>query len=172
MQDEFSADMTAPTVVIMQFERAWVEALDVIPALEALGPLVVDGEVTRRYAGSLLFMFSGYDECELELWDIPQVRDWFRELTSSFPYWFVFCQRRAEPLGLVINLLLGPGIPEPGRDGGPPMRRHAVGALSDLMRSQFGAMNLLCQRPSIPAETTQAWTREIVRALNAATSVA
>jgi len=78
--------MAAPTVVVRLVERAWVEAMDVGPAQDALSPLVVDGEVTRRYAGSLLFMYSGLDECEFQLWDIPQAGASVRETTSSFPH--------------------------------------------------------------------------------------
>lgn len=160
------------TPLFVQFERCWIEAMDIRPALELLAPLVVDAEAVRRHAGTVLLMFGGWDEDPRELWDITQARDWFAKLTAAYPYWFVVSDRRGTALAVILNLLVGPGVSAPGHAGGPPMRRHASGAISATMRLLFVGMNALCDRLEIPAATNSAWTREVVQALDRVTAVA
>ena len=160
------------TTLFVQLERSWIEAKDIRPALELLAPLIADAEAVRRHAGAVRLMFDGWDDDPRELWDIAQVREWFLKLTAAYPYWFVLSDRRGSALAVILNVLVGPGIAEPGVAGGPPMRRHARGAISETMRVLFMGMNTLCDRFGIPAATNSAWTREVVQALDRVTAIA
>jgi hypothetical protein len=76
------------TLVVMA-SRKEVEEGDIRGAKTMLRKLLRP-EVARRARGRLVFGVKGYDDDPRELYQVPAVCAWMRELDREFPYWFYF----------------------------------------------------------------------------------
>ena len=99
------ADNTEPALLLMEISREDVERCYIANALENLLILIDSQENVLRYRASLLFQISGYDEDPRELPEIPEVRDFFRQLNNEWPHWFWFAARNFGAIALIMALL-------------------------------------------------------------------
>lgn len=152
---------TSPELLHVEFKRAWIDARDTAPALALLAPLSCTHHGACAAAGRVLITFGGYAAEPRELWDIPEVRAWFAELTQRFPYWLMFCEPDGSTLALVFNLLL----PTRGAavvDNGKVMRHYAPGQVAELVERQFIGMNRLCAALGVDPEHHAAWSTSAI----------
>jgi hypothetical protein len=77
-----------------------VESCNINRALEFLVKLL-EPRAAQRFKRRLLFGVSGYDADSRELYQIPEVRSWMRELDLVFPYWFYFLVREPSTMEFV-----------------------------------------------------------------------
>jgi hypothetical protein len=133
--------------------REKVQAGDIDDALEFLVRLV-DPPVAQRFKGRLFFGISGYDEDPRELYQIPEVRLWMRELDVVFPYWFYFLFRHPSTMEFV-TLSLCDYVQTPN---GAQIMPHV---LADFMSNHFAAMNRLCEKLGESKEEIERLSKEV-----------
>ena len=95
--------------VIMMFDRANVEALNIGPPLGALEKMASTPVATREYGGRVRLIFDGYDDDAREVYQIPEVRRFVNALTDKFPYWFHFADKSDDTLRIILQCLLPQG---------------------------------------------------------------
>lgn len=85
--------------------------------------------------------FDGWDEDPRELYEIPEVRTYFRALAGQWNYWFHFVSKESETLTMLLALLLDIDVHrEQGRVGYIPRSAHQ---LASVVHHLFEGMNTL-----------------------------
>jgi len=99
------ADNVEPAIVILTITRRAIETANLAGMLERLHVLTDSRENVIRYRESIVFQVDGYDDDPRELSEIPEVRNYFRTLTSEWPHWIWFLHRRMGAVPLLFALL-------------------------------------------------------------------
>jgi len=84
-----------------------VEAGNINRALGVLESISLSTARARQYRGALLFSFEGYDSDKRELYEIPEIREYFNNLAAAWPYWAWFLDSEPDMpfLPLLVSLL-------------------------------------------------------------------
>jgi hypothetical protein len=130
-----------------------VEAGDIDGALAFLVGLLQPARA-RRFKSRLFFGISGYDEDSRELFQIPEVRLWMRELDVAFPYWFYFLSKHAATMEFVTFSLCD-------YVEGPSGALIAPAVLADFASRHFAAMNSLFEKLGESEDAIEKLTKEI-----------
>src|SRR3989337_1694677 len=110
--------------------------------------------MARRFKGRLLFGISGYDDDPRELYQIPEVRLWMRELDFMFPYWFYFLVRKPATMEFVTFSLCDYVETPSGAQIKPDV-------LAEFVSTHFAAMNKLCEKLGETEEEIDKLSKEI-----------
>lgn len=74
--------------------RAEVKNMDLLPALSTLRGLMATRERVIQFRDRVDIAFSGYDTDPREVFEIPEIRLFMRQLDEQFPFWFYFLNKR------------------------------------------------------------------------------
>jgi hypothetical protein len=162
LQDATREQLLEFDLAICSFSRLEVEAARVGGAVDRLMELSDDDAVARHLEGRLALVFDGYDDDPRELYEIPEVVQFFRAVTAAWPMWFHFLERRGPSLGVAVRLLVDARVAERGSDCRADVDRDVLQAA--LMR-MFEGMNALHARLRLPSTHTCRSTDLIVRAV-------
>lgn len=94
----FSRVLEDTNYVLYSVDRSLVELLDVELAHAFFDRLRSSEALARRMQGRIDLCFAGYDDDPRELWEIPEVRAWFRLADPLIRDWFFFLVPRG-PFG-------------------------------------------------------------------------
>ncbi|MGX2041891.1 chlororespiratory reduction 6 domain-containing protein [Methylocaldum sp. MU1018] len=92
-------------LLVIDFPHEQVASGNIAPMLEVLSPLAESRENAERFEGRLAFYFSGWDDDPRETAEIPEIRQWFADLTADFPYWLHFIEKEGDTFFHVLRLL-------------------------------------------------------------------
>lgn len=120
--------------------RGIVEPFPVVDVLERWIP-----ELCERNRNRVQFQILGYDEDSRELYDIPEVREYYRELYNRHPGLFYWIDTRSYMLVFLVLMFY------------PPVRRDGKVSLfgDDLLaylRLGFYGLKIFCARHNLPIE--------------------
>lgn len=101
-QERPASDALRMTAIV---SRGSVEACDIEPLLARLDPLTDSRRMALYWQGTLGFYFEGWDQDPRELYEIPEVRTYFRALTDAWPYWWHYIEKDGQAFSLVLGLL-------------------------------------------------------------------
>ena len=99
------AHNTDEALIVLDITRHEIESGNIASMLERLHVLTDSAENVRRYREALVFQIAGYDSDPRELPEIPEVRAFFRRLTTEWPHWLWFLHRGVGAVGLLLALL-------------------------------------------------------------------
>jgi hypothetical protein len=93
-------DLIAVFVSRDEFER-----LDLSGCLQVLDSLIESRERAMRFRDRVDFAVDGYNDDPRELFEIPEVRTFVRELDAKWPYWFFFLSKATGALAMIMFCL-------------------------------------------------------------------
>ena len=152
----------------MEITRSMIEREDISALLFALRAMTLDAATVRRYAGTIRFMFSGYDEDPRELYSIPEVRRCVQRLTDEFPYWLHYADKDSESLLVVLTCLASvesSAIDLSTNQAGQARSVVDMQGFSLKLQDLFSEMNTLHARHGLSASETSAMTQQVIRYL-------
>lgn len=89
-------------MIMLIITRRDIDTLDTSPILAALSSL------THQAHGQVELMVNGYDTDKRELWEIPEVCQFFRILDSAWSHWLFFCTTTSPNLVSYLAVSAGP----------------------------------------------------------------
>jgi hypothetical protein len=142
--------------LIFRASRAEVETGRTEGILTLLRKLL-NPDVALRARGRLILIIDGYDDDKRELYMIPEVREWIREVDREFPYWLFFMDLGPRSTLAFVMFALCRYERVSGGSRIPDQE------LNQFLLARFAAMNGLATRLNIPQRDIDAWSREIGR---------
>ena len=149
-------------LLVIAITRESVDACDVRPLMEKLERFAAMREAAIAWEGKLKFYFEGWDSDPRETAEIPEIRRYFRDLSTEFPYWFHYIEKVRDTFGHVLRLLCR----------GPIVRREGgfvgwvfddMGDLQHEIGLLFGGMNALYGRLALPEEMNERVSQEVAK---------
>jgi hypothetical protein len=138
--------------VPFEIPRKTIEKRDVSAVVARLNGLVEDKESARSAMGSVSILVDGYDDDPREIYQIPEVRDWYGKLVEAVPHllFFLFPEAQAvKNLYLVLN-------------GGPKAGGKQVAA---FFKSHMESADAFCVKCGIDPERDKQYGEFIERAI-------
>lgn len=138
-------------LIFYQFSRSKVEAGDFTHFLGLYGPdKLPSGARLREMMNKLMFGIEGYDDDPREVHSIPEVRRFYQEFHTAWPYWLYFCNLDTESLNMMVLCCL-PSIAAVKVDGRPNVAvEYSPLDLVRFVGNDFGPMNVMCDRAEMP----------------------
>lgn len=130
-----------------------IQSCDITTVLTALNSFLESRERVVFGRGRFTLLVEGYDDDPRDVWDIGEVRQYFKELDAKFPYWFYFVDLNHQTLG-VLGLCLCRVLKVNG--GSTPNPDD----LKQFLVSHVLALNELCTRFGLPDEVRNEITRD------------
>jgi hypothetical protein len=77
-------------IIMVGVDRSEVESLDFSGFNTLLKRLTASDEMINKTRGKLSFVLFGYENDTRELYEIPEVREWAKQIIPAFKYWGYF----------------------------------------------------------------------------------
>ena len=90
-------------------DRTDVETKNTKKYLMMLDPLYPNPKLTNKFCERVSLFVDGYDDDTRELWQIPAIRIFVKELDDKFHYWFYFLDKNIDSLMWITLALVGTG---------------------------------------------------------------
>lgn len=137
--------MPSDAAIYLSVEREWVESGDISTVLHALETM--ESGLLASGRNCVTFFTHGYDDDARELYDIPEVRDWYQKLFNSHPGLFYWLDAENK-MFMLFGLLLFRPIRVDGK--------VALNAedLKAYLTIGFSGLNQFCQRNGVSTEPT------------------
>jgi hypothetical protein len=153
-------------LIVIEFARGRVEAMDVSKALEQLRILTASADAATRSEGAVTFLFEGWDDDPRELAEIPEVRRWFQKLNAEYPYWLHVGEKVGDTVMRAMQLLCR-GRCVRSRPGLVGWRFDDAHEFGRVLQTLFNGMNGLHERLGLPEAMNERITQEIGELLGA-----
>jgi hypothetical protein len=137
-----------PLGVIVSREE--IETLDTGPSLSILRQLAASPATAIKFFERVDIAFYGYDAITLELFEIPEVRDFVHKLDEQFPFWLFFLSKYCLGLQCLMLCFLPPYLTEEARSEEFPERIERL-----LTKRWFPAMNHICEYAGFSEQETE-----------------
>jgi hypothetical protein len=99
--DDLLLELGANSIVLV-VSRDEVERLDFSGCLGVLDSLIESREKAMRFRDRVVFGVDGYNDDPRELFEVPEVRTFVRELDAKWPYWFFFLSKATGALKMIM----------------------------------------------------------------------
>jgi hypothetical protein len=94
-------------LILYQFSRDGVEAGDAKDFLSRFGDSALPtGKKLEAMMNSVALMIDGYNHDHREIYAIPEVRAFYKQLWEVWPYWLYFCNLDSENLMMMVMCCL------------------------------------------------------------------
>lgn len=153
-------------LIVIEFARERVEAMDVSKALEHLSALTGSADAAIQSEGAVTFLFEGWDDDPRELAEIPEVRRWFQKLNTAYPYWLHVGEKVGDTVMRAMQLLCG-GQCVRSRPGLVGWRFDDAHEFGRVLYGLFNGMNELHERLGLPNAMNERITEEVSELLGA-----
>jgi hypothetical protein len=105
--------------IVVVFSEPQVRHCKTAHFLKTFGPAALPhGPDLAAMMGKFQFLVEGWDDDPQELYSIPEVRKFYQHFHRVWPFWFYFCDLRAETLTM-MTLCLMPNLSGYKRLGEP-----------------------------------------------------
>lgn len=94
-------DLTDFLLVVISGQQ--IKSKDFQPIISTLNRLFDDNETVKYFFERVDIGVSDYDDDPRELWDIPEVKTYLKQLDKLFPYWFYFLSTSGVGLKMITN---------------------------------------------------------------------
>jgi len=91
--------------ILLVVSRDEIERLDLSNCLQVLNSLIESREKAMRFRDRVVFGVDGYNDDPRELFEIPEVRTFIRELDGKWPYWLFFLSKATDMLAMIMFCL-------------------------------------------------------------------
>jgi hypothetical protein len=104
---QISPKQTMSDLILYQFSRDRVEASDAKDFLSRFGDSALPtGKKLEAMMNSVALMIDGYNHDPREIYAIPEIRAFYKQLWEVWPYWLFFCNLDSENLMMMVMCCL------------------------------------------------------------------
>jgi hypothetical protein len=147
-------DVLASKRNVITIDRSAVEMGDVATCTASLKPLTRTRQSVLASNGSVSFLVTGYDADPRELFEIEEVRHYFRRLDDHQPQWFHLCSRTDGTLKLVF-MCTSKVNATPSAAAGTIEHTVGRGCMESFLMRHYHAMKGLHEQFSVPQTTSE-----------------
>lgn len=138
-----------------QIEREDIESRDISPYVSNIDSFFATRESFVKCIGRVEFSVDGYNDDPRELWEIPEVRGFLRDLDSARPYWAALQSPHGKWLQCLVMCLMTVDKSDEGIELVQPLE------IGDLMTRWFEALNQVSNRYSLPDSVNKELTLRV-----------
>ena len=153
----FTKLMSSMERILFAVDRSNIETKDTTEVESFFARIVSNVSLCEKLQGKIDLSVSGYESDPRELWQIPEVREWFRAAEPKVKYWFYFLvtDRRAAGIRLLFLCLCdaktGGKIDSEGRKE----TSMETKLMAPLIQRGFDALNEMTERLGMTEEQNE-----------------
>ena len=99
------ADNSDDALIVLSISKSEIESCSLANAITRLHVATDNAHNVRRYQNCLFLHVDGYDDDQRELFEVPEVRRYFKELVLVWPHWLWFMHRGGGGIRLLLSIL-------------------------------------------------------------------
>lgn len=163
--EDFDPAAEEASLLVLVIDRATINEGSVGVVVDQLLKLCDTQAAVRSYADRLAVCFSGFDEDERWLCEMPAVVSFMRAVHAQWPYWLHFLKKDATVFDPVLSLLLDMRV---DRSGASPRRSVQGGAAAvQTMTNMLYSVRALYMANGLGAEEGRKMEASVQRVMDA-----
>lgn len=117
-----------------------------------------------KFENKIIILIEGYDNDKRPIWDISEIREYFKILDLLFPYWFYFLKKeeKSDKFGIKMLMFLLVPIKIIGNNGNVATTEFDIPAYEKFMMYHFHYLNELTDKLKYPLEENKRITKLIM----------
>jgi len=161
--DDFEAVVRDYDLIVVEFSKKEVLEGRVGTAVERLMLLSDTRENAEKFCGRVMFVFSGFDRDPREIYEIPAVVKYLKQMTDQWPFWYHFLEKQGESVGILTLALSGAKVAaRKGRATGVTVDPER---LRSTMLRLFDGMNIMYQALDLPETLNMRVSDEVTKSI-------
>lgn len=104
-QWEFNKSIKEASFVYCVIDRQDIESNEFQFLIDFFKRLQLNDEMCKKTQGRVELMIHGYDHLNTELWEIPEVVNWLKQVEPKIKYWFYFAKTEMPCAWLQVLML-------------------------------------------------------------------
>lgn len=151
-------------VIFYQFTRTAIQEGDFSNFISRFDPQhLPTGKALAGMMNGLATFVHGYDFDVREVYAIPEVRSFYQNLVSTWPYWLYFSNLETEGLKIVVLCCLN-SLQSVAVKGNPNVQvAYDPSELLNFLGRHFGPMNEMCERAGLSESAIYTRTKRIFK---------
>lgn len=101
----FNNELGSAGVIFYAIDRDDIRKCDIRYFSQFIGRLCANDNLCEKVQGKLEIMVDGYNHDKRELYEISEIRKWFRKADKSKVAWFYFCKTAPPAYGLTMYFM-------------------------------------------------------------------
>jgi len=101
----FNDELVSAGVIFYAIDRDDIKKCDTRYFVQFIDRLCVNDNLCQKVQGKLELMVDGYNHDKRELYEIPEIRKWFKKVDKSKVSWFYYCNTGTPAFGLTIYFM-------------------------------------------------------------------
>lgn len=101
----FNDDLASAGVIFYAIDKDDINRCDTRYFLQFIDRLCINDSLCEKVQGKLEIMVDGYNHDNRELYEISEVRKWFKKADKSNIAWFYFCNTNSTSFGLTLYFM-------------------------------------------------------------------
>lgn len=151
---DFRPAIQEPVYLVLSRQQA--ESWETHEPIEFLQHLVSSTDAALELMGRVTLVVDGYNDDPRELFEVPEVRRYFKTLDEKWPYWFFFLSQAEDSIQMLESCLCDTVEVVPG------VASLDLEQMEHYLSRHFSAMNRLCEALAIPDEINQEISEGII----------
>lgn len=149
-------------IIFYQFTRPAIDGGDFSNFILRFRPQSLpNGKALAGMMNSLATFVEGYDFDMREVYVIPEIRTFYGNLVSAWPYWLYFSNLETDGLRIVA-LCCMKSLQSVAVKGNPNVQvTYDPSELLGFLRRHFGPMNEMCERAGLPESAIYKRTKRV-----------
>ncbi len=154
MNPRFLPAVSEPIYLVISREQ--INECDISGPLRVLRQLQGNPEKAVAACGRISLVIDGYNKDPRELFEIPEVRRFIKELDAIWPYWFFFLSQADDSIKVIESCLCDSIEVVPG------VTSIDSEQLQNCLSRHFSAMNNYCESLRLPESKIQEISEGII----------
>lgn len=142
--------------VFLMFSRRQVETSDIDEPLQFLRGLTANPRAALEYCGRISLIVDGYNDDPREIFEVPEVRAFIKNIDQLWPYWFFFLSQADDSIKMLESCLCDTIEVIPG------VASIDLEQMERSLARHFGAMNRFCEALNVPEEKIEEISEGII----------
>lgn len=151
--------------VIFRIPKDWIDNKYFIEIDNSLKKLLEEPII---YENRLLILIDGYDDDPRPLWEITEVREYFKTLDLLFPYWFYFFNKNKDLqnlVGIKLLMLLLVSTKTIKKTREVATTEYDIPEFKNFMNYHFRYLNELTDKLNLSLEENKKISKEVIECL-------
>lgn len=118
-----------------------------------------------KFEDKIIILIEGYNNDTRPIWEINEIREYFKTLDLLFPYWFYFLKKEKEAnyFGLKMIMLLLVPTKTLNNNGEIATTEFDIPEYGKFMMSHFHYLNELTDKLELPIEENKRISEEVIK---------
>lgn len=161
MKDIKIDDLAKYEVITFVISKEWIET-KYFEKIDGTFKILLSDPI--KFENKIIILIEGYDNEPRPIWEIDEIREYFKTLDLLFPYWFYFMKKGKKSIEFGIKMIMLLLIPSKiiSNNGKVASIEYDIPTSIEFMNMHFHYLNELTDKLGLSLEENKRISKEVI----------